>query len=142
MVRVLGMVVAPGLNVFLKYMDTTITIGTVDIVLTQLNSVGLFLAIGNALAFLSIYFYLEEPHENGMVVGATADATNKGSADSSTEKKESMWASLFSIEILVPLLSSFSLNANFQLMETGLAPAANDALGKCLCILSVRFCWD
>ena len=126
MVRVLGMVLAPGLNVFLKSVDTTWTIASMKLVLTPLNSVGLFLAMGNFFALLSIYFFLEEPER----IDPALEKDEQDNSDTSgTTKKEGLWQSLFCVEILVPLLSSFTLNCNFQLMETGMAPVASDALG-------------
>lgn len=131
MVRVLGMVTAPGLNVFLKGVDATVTWGSMEIVLTPFNSVGLFLFLGNLLAMLGIYFFLEEPEKqeddyHGEEDVAKTDGLENGSG---TSKKETVWDALFCTEVFVPLLSSFTLNCNFQLMDTGLAPAASHVLG-------------
>ena len=128
MVRILGMVVAPGMNVFLKELDTTLTVGSWKLSLTPLNSVGLFLALGNLLAMGSIYFFLQEPDlENEELAKQNEELDETGASDPSP--KQGFWGSVLSLEIFVPLLSVFTLNANFQLMETGMAPVASDALG-------------
>jgi hypothetical protein len=51
------------------------------------------------------------------------------SVDQVDGKNSKFWSSVFCLEILVPILSVFTLNVSFQLLDTGLAPAANDALG-------------
>lgn len=141
MVRVLGMVTAPGFNVVLKHIDVTFNIGsTMQVSITPLNGVGLFLAIGNLMAVFVMYFFLEEPDRDDKDEDEDADGEangdKAGDGMKSTKKKESIWESFLCAEIFVPLLSSFTLNANFQLMETGMAPVASDALGEfCLYIL-------
>jgi len=131
MVGILGMVLAPGLNVFLEGVNTSFTLGSRVISLTPLNSVGLFLAVGNLLSLIVIYFFFQEPYKEGWedYPVQDEDANTGDSSKSLDSKKESWWTSLLTIEIFVPLLSSFTLNANFQLLETGLAPVASDALG-------------
>eukprot|EP00977_Amphora_coffeiformis_P003154 scaffold586_cov155-Amphora_coffeaeformis.AAC.15 len=130
MVRILGMVLAPGLNVFLKGINTSITLGSRVIPLTPLNSVGLFLAVGNLLALFIIFFFLQETgKEEGEGFPVEDNDGNREDSKGLESKKETWWMSLLTIEVFVPLLSSFAMNANFQLLETGLAPVASDALG-------------
>mmetsp|Transcript_7816 Transcript_7816/g.19398 ORF Transcript_7816/g.19398 Transcript_7816/m.19398 type:complete len:616 (-) Transcript_7816:86-1933(-) len=49
------------------------------------------------------------------------------------EEEEPSWSeilkSFLGLDVLVPMLSIFTFNANFQLIETGFAPASHDALG-------------
>jgi hypothetical protein len=49
--------------------------------------------------------------------------------DEVDERSFKFWSAICCLEIGIPFLSTFTLNANYQLMETGLAPAASDALG-------------
>mmetsp|Transcript_18492 Transcript_18492/g.23812 ORF Transcript_18492/g.23812 Transcript_18492/m.23812 type:complete len:567 (+) Transcript_18492:189-1889(+) len=129
MVRVFGMVVAPGLNVFLNNVDTEIHLGGTTVKLTPLNSVGLLLVGGNLLGFLAIYFLLEEPPTKIAKPQQRSSVIEKGDDNDKSNSISNMVSALASLDIFIPLLSVFTLNANFQLMETGLAPAANDALG-------------
>jgi ceroid-lipofuscinosis MFS transporter 7 len=138
MVRILGMVIAPGLNVFLKECNATLSLGRLTLTLTPLNTVGLVLGLGNVFAFLIIYFFLHEPEMKGASKADDKD-TLATTESSSKTKEEGFWESFLSLEIFVPLLSVFSLNANFQLMETGMAPVASDALGWTTVTISVVF---
>ena len=117
MVRVFGMATAPALNVLLDKVKGSWTIGEMEVSIDPLNSVGLFLVVGNAISFAIMYFFLEEP-----------PPLPKRRA-SSAKHGWDFYKSIFSLGIIVPMLSIFSVNCNFQLMDTGMAPAANDALG-------------
>jgi len=57
MTRVMGMAVAPGLNLFMT--DINGTLFSMEV--TPLNAVGLFLFFSNALSFVIIYLLLKEP---------------------------------------------------------------------------------
>jgi MFS family permease len=121
MVRVLGMAVAPGLNIFMAKVEGHIPLTpNFSIELTPLNTVGLFLFIANSISFVIIYVMLKEPPE------ATKPPASVDEVDSRGWK---FWKSVFCLEILIPVMSVLTLNCCFQLLETGLAPAANDALG-------------
>jgi MFS family permease len=121
MVRVLGMAVAPGLNIFMAKVQGRISLApNVSIELTPLNTVGLFLFISNSISFVIIYVMLKEPPESTKPPASVDEVDSKG---------WNFWKSLFCLEILIPIMSVFTLNVSFQLLETGLAPAANDALG-------------
>lgn len=121
MVRVLGMAVAPGLNIFMAKAHGHIPLTpNFSIELTSLNTVGLFLFISNSISFVIIYVMLKEPPESTKPPASVDEVDSKG---------WNFWKSLFSLEILIPIMSVFTLNVSFQLLETGLAPAANDALG-------------
>jgi hypothetical protein len=122
MVRVLGMAVAPGLNIFMAKVHGHIPLTpNFSIELTPLNTVGLFLCVANSMSFVIIYVLLEEPPES------TKPPASVDEVDSN--KGWNFWKSLFCWEILIPIMSVFTLNVSFQLLDTGLAPAANDALG-------------
>jgi hypothetical protein len=121
MVRVLGMAVAPGLNIFMAKVHGSIPLTpNVSIELTPLNTVGMFLFLSNSLSFVIIYFMLHEPPESTKPPASVDEVDSKG---------WKFWKSLLSLDILIPIMSVFTLNVSFQLLETGLAPAANDALG-------------
>jgi MFS family permease len=116
MVRVLGMAVAPGLNIFMQNVHGHIF----SIELTPLNAVGLFLFLSNSISFVIMYVMLKEPPESTKPPASVDEVDSRG---------WKFWNSVFCLEILIPVMSVFTLNISFQLLETGLAPAANDALG-------------
>lgn len=141
--RILGMAVGPAVNILVSKIDIPITdIWGFD----SLNSVGLILIISNALAMASIYFLLDEPPEEHDLditeeekikkqKASDEDSSNKTNGNSGSlsspvpPSKINILGSFLSMDIMVPMLSIFTFNANFQLIETGFAPAANDALG-------------
>mmetsp|Transcript_3241 Transcript_3241/g.6779 ORF Transcript_3241/g.6779 Transcript_3241/m.6779 type:complete len:555 (-) Transcript_3241:96-1760(-) len=124
LVRIVGMAIAPAFNVLLNDMNFSIDLFGYNLEVTPLNAVGLFLALFNTIAIVGMIFLFVEPDT------APHDDKKGKENDAALEKQESgFWASLFSMEIVVPVLSIFQMNANFQLIETGLAPAANDSLG-------------
>jgi ceroid-lipofuscinosis MFS transporter 7 len=118
MVRMLGMTIAPALNAFLGKVDSTLRFGTFHVHLDPLNSVGLVLVLCNLVSFLVIYFLLEEP-----------PPVEKQPDRGGDERSWIFWKHVLSGDVLVPIFTVFTINACFQLMETGLAPAAADALG-------------
>lgn len=81
--------------------------------------------LGNVMGFLIMYLMLTEPDETpGVPLNLQKNADEGGGLTSLR-----FWRNMFRPDTLVPLLAYFTLNFNFQFMETGLAPAANDALG-------------
>jgi ceroid-lipofuscinosis MFS transporter 7 len=108
MVRLLGMASGPGVNVFL----TKIDMAFLGLTLDPLNSVGLVLVVSNLIALSAIYFFLAEP---------TEDINRASSHDLKSESSmgSTGWWSVVRTfarpEIFVPILSIFTLNANFQL---------------------------
>lgn len=127
--RILGMALGPGLNVLVAKVDIPITpVWKLD----SLNSVGIVLVMANLISAIAIYYLLDEPKE----IKETEDKNVTTNADSSTSVQSSTapsttaaFLSFLSLDIMVPMLSIFTFNANFQLIETGFAPAVNDALG-------------
>jgi MFS family permease len=117
MVRIFGMAMAPALNLFLGQVNANIF----SIEINPLNSIGLVLFLSNVASFIVIYFMLHEPPSDFNTTYASELANGKGESGV-------IWKSVFSLEILVPIMSNLSLNANFQLLETGLASASNHAL--------------
>ena len=132
MMRILGMAIGPGVNVLVSWIN--IDFGKWS--LTPLNAVGLILIMCNLAAMVSILIFLEEPtddeeeeeEENNDVESASKPALSKQSSSFAASTLE-VTRAFISMDILVPLLSIFMFNANFQLIETGFAPAAYDALG-------------
>ena len=93
-----------------------------NIEVTPLNAVGLFLFVTNAISFAVIYLLLKEPESD-----QKPDASPVGETS-----EDGTWAFVkqtMSLDILLPICSILVLNANFQLLETGLAPAAANILG-------------
>lgn len=115
MVRIMGMGIAPALNIFLSKMETSL--GSFHV--NPLNSVGLFLFISNLMSFLVIYFMLEEPPIETKPEESPVRIDNHSSQ---------FWKEVLAPDITLPILGIFVLNANFQLVETGLAPAAKEIL--------------
>lgn len=118
MVRIFGMAVAPALNIFLSKVSGSLLF----IEITPFNSIGLVLFVSNVLSFVVMYILLREP-------SADAKPEMGSVVDDHDKRSRKFWMSLLSLEIFVPIASILSLNANFQLMETGLAPASSHALG-------------
>mmetsp|Transcript_30559 Transcript_30559/g.50462 ORF Transcript_30559/g.50462 Transcript_30559/m.50462 type:complete len:500 (-) Transcript_30559:258-1757(-) len=118
MTRIFGMATGPGFNVFLALIDTEWFGFHID----PLNSVGLVLICTNAMALLFVYFLLDEPEED-------LSAPDDDPTPDESNGTAAILRGLMSLPILIPFFSVFSFNANFQLIETGLAPAANHALG-------------
>lgn len=121
MVRVAGMAIAPALNAAVASFQVELMLGSYRLSIDPLNSVGLLLAFGNALGYISVYFWFEEPAD---MVKPSSELNAPGQ-----ERGWRFWRNLGRFDILVPLLSILVLNANYQLLETGLAPAAHDILG-------------
>ena len=107
MLRIVGMALGPGVNVFLDKIN--VNIGTFH--LDELNSVGLVLIGMNVLGFLSILLLLEEP-------AVKEDDAKQDGTRHEMEKNSSALSLLRTCccaEICVPILTIFGFNANFQL---------------------------
>lgn len=117
MVRIFGMAAAPGLNILFSNARTTLF----SLEVTPLNIIGLVLFASNVVSFVVIYLMLREPPEETKPESSSVDEVD--------EKSWQFWKSAMSLDILVLVFSILSLNANFQLLETGLAPASSHALG-------------
>jgi MFS family permease len=87
MSRILGMALGPAANILLEKVDTTLTIGNNSFHIDPLNSVGLFLAIGNVFVLLVVFLALEEPPEKEIKI---PDAEASMSA-----AKPDLWKALF-----------------------------------------------
>jgi hypothetical protein len=122
MVRVVGMALAPALNAAVAWIHADVTIGGYTVHVNPLNAVGLLLAAGNALGFLTLHFLFHEPSDM---------AKPSAELNSAYERPGGLafWLQILRFDIMVPLFSTIVLNANYQLLETGLAPSANDILG-------------
>jgi len=126
MCRIMGMAIGPGLNILVAKVDIPIT---KNWGLDSLNSVGIVLVVANMISMVAIYYLLEEPNEDNGIVEKEVlikDDTTPSISSSSTSEA---FLSFLSMDILVPMLSIFTFNSTFQLIETAFAPAANDALG-------------
>ncbi|CAJ1970157.1 unnamed protein product [Cylindrotheca closterium] len=117
-VRIVGMVVGPGINYFLDSVHGQVF----GVPVGPLNSVGLLLAIGYFVAALVVYFIMPEPPEKDNTV-KLPEAFDAGSSDSAN-----FWIACLSIDILLPTFILFAANSAFQLIETALPPAASHGL--------------
>ena len=124
--RILGMAIGPGVNILVSKVD--IPIGN-NWSLDSLNSVGLIIVICNMTAIASILFLLEEPQKDDDAEENDDTPILEKSNSSLSPSKSDIFLSFLSMDIIVPMVSIFTFNANFQLIETGFAPAASDALG-------------
>lgn len=128
--RILGMAVGPAVNILVSKVN--IPIGE-NWALDSLNSVGLIIVLSNMTAMAGILYFLEEPKDDHSDLEGSSsslrDESGKNSDSSSSPGLLKILANFASMDLLVPLLSIFGFNANFQLIETGFAPAANDGLG-------------
>jgi len=125
MMRIIGMVSGPAINVFLADIDFTIG-GFLHV--DSLNSVGIALFFMNLVSILGIYFFLEEPPLGHPEKHGKDDKANA----SNSEDEEDQWVvikAFLSLDCLTYLLSIFSFNAAFQIIETAFAPATHLALG-------------
>jgi len=126
MVRILGMASGPVVNVFLS----KINMNWGHFHLGPLNSVGLVLFGSNILGVIIIFFLLEEPD---VTTSASHHSTHEAKiASPEVSSKNGLFAAVrpaLCLEVVTPILSTLWLNANFQLIETGFAPAASHALG-------------
>mmetsp|Transcript_24833 Transcript_24833/g.38272 ORF Transcript_24833/g.38272 Transcript_24833/m.38272 type:complete len:416 (+) Transcript_24833:323-1570(+) len=122
MMRIIGMASGPGANVLLSKIDFKVGSFQVD----SLNSVGLVLIGSNIFAMACIYFMLEEPKS---VLDQQESSASEISLQSAAPDRLDVLKALITPNILVPMLSIFSLNLNFQIIETAFAPAASHALG-------------
>lgn len=118
MIRIFGMAAGPGVNVFLSEIDFNIGIFEVN----HLNSVGLILILVNLGAIIAIYYTLDEPPESD-------DHSDNHEHNGDDSSMMVTLKALFSPDIFVYVISIFSFNAAFQLIETAFAPAAKHALG-------------
>lgn len=133
--RILGMALGPGLNVLVATVNIPITPYWK---LDSLNSVGIVLVIANLISSITIFTLLEEPKEEDIVSAEVESESTEDEKDVAGDAKDTTTAhskktdavlSFLSADLLVPMLSIFAFNANFQVIETAFAPAANDALG-------------
>jgi len=127
MLRILGMALGPAVNLIVSWVDVDFGGWRLD----SLNSVGLILVLCNFFAMLTVAYFLEEPYDHE---GDNSQSSpEKGDASYSTQEDSSNWKDIskafLSLHIIVPMMSIFTFNANFQLIETGFPPAASDALG-------------
>eukprot|EP00546_Thalassionema_frauenfeldii_P008535 CAMPEP_0178924974 /NCGR_PEP_ID=MMETSP0786-20121207/17636_1 /TAXON_ID=186022 /ORGANISM="Thalassionema frauenfeldii, Strain CCMP 1798" /LENGTH=441 /DNA_ID=CAMNT_0020599767 /DNA_START=157 /DNA_END=1479 /DNA_ORIENTATION=+ len=116
MTRILGMTTGPALNMFLANVDTV----WFGLPINSLNSAGLVLIITNTLALCSIFFLLDEPEVD-------LSAPDENETSSSLSPCAFLCAAI-KLDIILPIFAIFAFNASYQLIETGLAPAASHAL--------------
>jgi MFS family permease len=128
MVRIIGMMVGPAVNGLLGGVNVDLGPPKLD----PLNSVGLILVFGNLFGYVVLYCMLEEPPE-------VATPKREGNDNADTERSWVFWKAVLQFDIIIPLLVVFGMNANFQLLETGLAPAASDAMGWTPATISAVF---
>ena len=106
MVRILGMASGPGFNLLLANTKGSLF----GLPLNNLNAVGLLLAAANLFAITVIWWLLDEPtvdhssHHHGSKDGTSKD-----------NKRAGVIKSLLCLEIIVPIISIYAFNANFQL---------------------------
>lgn len=132
--RILGMAVGPGLNVLVAKVDLPIT---PNWKLDSLNSVGIVLILANLISATAIYNFLDEPKakqddkddENGDLNEKDKPIEDTTTRNDTKAPIYEAFCSFLSLDIMVPMLSIFTFNANFQIIETAFAPAAFDGIG-------------
>lgn len=129
-VRIVGTAISPGFNVFLSGLDYKFPIGGHVFHVDPLNGVGLLMVAANLVTFFLIYFMLDEPPVAPKPVKAVDHV------------QEHTWLfvkNLCQLEIVMPILATFTVNMNWQLLETAIAPVASDALGWTQVAISTLF---
>uniref|UniRef100_A0A7S2HMT8 Major facilitator superfamily (MFS) profile domain-containing protein n=1 Tax=Helicotheca tamesis TaxID=374047 RepID=A0A7S2HMT8_9STRA len=133
-VRIIGMAAGPGVNAFLKGVDMNLF----GVHFDELNSVGLVLVITNAIALIVVLTLLPEPepYDKQEIADDNVDANGEEAGEEHDEESalaSSPWKVAHAIvsdkQVAVPFFTIYIFNANFQVIETALAPAAADALG-------------
>jgi len=118
MTRIIGMTVGPALNIFLTGIDVTMFHGHLKV--DYMNAAGLVLILSNVLAIMAIAVFLDEPHCDHCIPHKDTNVK---------DELCSIVRAVCHFKILLPMFAIFTMNANFQLVETSLAPAASHALG-------------
>jgi len=141
MVRVFGMTISPGFNALLSKVHFTIHFGSMgsSFEVDPLNVGGLVIVFGNLLGLFTIFFFLKEPPEERRRLAARGQVIASAERGDDVAMGWDFWRNCFRSELLVPILAYFTLNFNFQFMETGLAPAAHLALGWETVAISIVF---
>mmetsp|Transcript_24674 Transcript_24674/g.69240 ORF Transcript_24674/g.69240 Transcript_24674/m.69240 type:complete len:532 (-) Transcript_24674:1897-3492(-) len=127
MVRIVGMSAGPGFNFFLSRASGQIKFGDAALDIDPLNSVGLLLIFFNLMALAAFYILLEEPTEK-----EKKKVSISGSVSITGESGPGIWRTFkaaLEFDIILPIFTLLVFNSAFQLIETGFAPAAKDALG-------------
>ena len=109
MTRIIGMAVGPGFNVFLAKVAGSIDIFGRTFEFNPSNSVGLFLTLGNVLGLVAIAAFLQEPPQKVQQFGAGAQS------QTSAFDWWSKIKALCCLEIVLPMITVFTVNSNFQL---------------------------
>ena len=128
MTRIVGMALGPAVNILLGKIDTTWSIFGHTLQVTPLNSVGILLALANALVLLVVLIFLKEPSEHD-IPKVVAEGGGEKNHHLTKSERTTVWHALFCLEITLPIFIIFVVNSCFQLVETALAPAAADSLG-------------
>lgn len=105
--RIVGMATGPAVNLLLTKVNATFTLGTYSFVVDPLNSVGLLLALGNILAALTIFFFLEEP--------SPKEKLSKLGESYESHQGGGVWKAIWRADIILPIYILLVINSAFQL---------------------------
>jgi MFS family permease len=113
MMRILGMATGPAFNLLLSEIRTDINMGGYVLKVDSLNSVGLLLAVGNALVLTCVILFLEEPPPKEDKKIPEILSAGIGAPPETT--RSSLRQAIFSVEIILPILILLVANSSFQL---------------------------
>ncbi|EJK58028.1 hypothetical protein THAOC_21877 [Thalassiosira oceanica] len=121
-----GQVMGPLVNTFFGELRTELDLFGLTVPIDAKNGVGLLIASLDFISFIATYFFVHDP------------PTKKAAPESDGSSSEGFggaagWAAVLrefgSFKVFMPALAQFVCSANWQIIETALAPASSDALG-------------
>lgn len=128
-----GLAVGPFFNSMISNVNTEWNVlGSGWILpLDALNAVGLLIATNDIIALVLMYLYVPEP-PNKEKSESEAQTAGAAAADT-TGSTDAAWSDVFkelkSFRLLLPLITTYVVGANYQLIEASFSPAAMHGLG-------------
>lgn len=124
-VAILGQTAGPVLNTLVSEIDTSIAItSNFSIPLNPLNSIGLLVAIGEALFWLLAVLYIEDPPPRKIDALASNDSTDTVAKSGLGDILKAM----MHFDVAFPLVQNFIGCFSYSLYMVAIAPVAQDML--------------